>query len=335
MKRNRKICLLISLVLLLTVILAPVAYAEDADAQTVELVEWEMFHNDTIPYLLGEGKRYEPYQGSRDFYLDPKTAYCYENTVEVDEYGSLVEGDILAPSKGAEFVWIETNYQNHIYATSKGKAALDSFLAGNLVKYTLEIDGMNAELSGVDVNKLDYAATQASGAVTVEVRSLENQEMYEIITRDTTYTFAYVHGAIYYIDNQYYYVNYETLGNHYFDADGNFSYRKGTVVLTKLDTANTLIIDKAKESLESYYTEYTYEYELVINDEAIMMVLAIAFWVIYAAIGLIPSVVLILLGVIMTIIFRKKHGGKRWLIFALLGVLWFIAALALGIAMIL
>ena len=337
MKKNRKICLFVALVLILCILFAPAVYASgESSANDTTFVEWEV-SQDTAS-IFGGGKLYSIYQGSREFYLDPRTAFCYENTVEIYEDGYLEEGYVYAPTKGAEFLWVNTYSYNHIYATVAGKQALDDFLVGKDVKYTLEYGQKNADLGEFDVGQLDAGADKAESTLEVEVRSLENQKRYDVITRDATYTFAYVHGAVYELEGKLYYVNYETLGNNYFDANGDFSYRQGTVTLVALNGALSSIVTNAVGKLEYSDTVYTDEYEFnyddTIIDEVIMCVFFLIFWVFYALIGFLPPIPMVLVGILVPIIFRKRRSSLRWLVLVPLSILWMLAALVLAMLLI-
>ncbi len=332
MRTKKRICLLVAFVILLATLLMPVAYASDE-----EYVKWEVSNKSTELYR--DGKKYSLYQNSRYFYLDPRTVYVFENTVQLsieESYEYDEELPVNAPNEDAEFVWVSGYSNNYLYASNSGAAELDAFLNGTTVHYTIEHDGMNADIANSEVQGLDDMSIQPINAITVEVSKLKTQERYDVIARDRTYTLAYVHGAIYYIDGQYYYLNYETLGNNYFDADGNFSYRSGSVAITPVDAMTASVLSQTIDALEYIDIEYTYENERGTSIDDADAILEAMFWIIYILIGIIVPTPILVLGLVMPIVRRKKVGAKamRWLVFAALAALWLILAVLLGILMI-
>ncbi len=327
MKMKRKICLLIALVLLFANLLMPSVYAADDDG----FVDWDVASDGAS--IFRDEKKFVLYQSSRSFYLDPKTVYCYGNDVDLPfEEDAEYSCSVYAPTKDAEFVWVQGYSNNYLYVTSVGKSDIDAFLNGTSVKYTLESGTMNADISNEEIKGLDDASRQPINAITVDVTTLESQERYDVIARDGTYTLAYVHGAIYYIDNQYYYLNYQTLGNNYFDADGNFSYRSGSVPLTPVDAMTASVIDQTVQDLTEYTIEYTYEndYDDIFGSGDYPYAI---FWVIFVFLGFIAPIPLLVLGIVLPIV-RKKKDGKRWWALAILAGLWLLLAAILGIVLI-
>ena len=315
MNLKRKICLLIGLVLILGALLMPVAYANEG------YVAWQIEQDGSAIYK--NGQKMPVYQGSRAFYLDPRTVYKYENSVQLgDETGYSSPCAVRSSSADAEFVWVSGYSQNYIYASSVGKAELDAFLAGTSVKYTLDEDAKSADISSIDVEALDTAAREQSGTLIVEVKSLENQQRYDIVAHDSTFTFAYVHGAVYYVDNTYYYISYDMLGNNYFDANGNFSYRSGTVSLSVVDPMCASAIEQAKSELKAYEVQYLYEGGGYYEESS-----PTAHWVVFILACVIPPIPLMVVGISQCV----SSENKRWLVFTLLTALWLLLAILFAV----
>ncbi|MBE6577980.1 MAG: hypothetical protein E7653_07605 [Ruminococcaceae bacterium] len=324
MRIKRKICLLAALVLLFANLLMPSVFAEETD----DFTKFELSADGKT--LLRDGERFEIYQSSRLFYSDPRTVYEYENTVDMTlgEDGETYACRVYASSKNANVLWVQGVRQSYLYVSSAGKTELDAFLDGTSVRYTLENKGMNADISNEEIKGLDDASRQPINAIVVDVTTLADQQRYDVVTRDATYSFAYVHGAIYYIDNQYYYVNYEMLGNNYFDADGNFSYRSGSVPLTPVDAMTASVIDQTVQNLAEYDVEYTYESESW-DAEASKSV----FWVLFVVVGFLAPIPLLVLGLVLPVK-RKAKDGKRWYSLAVLGGLWLLLAIILTVILV-
>ncbi len=98
-----------------------------------------------------------------------------------------------------------------------------------------------------------------SDGVTKNVQDLQNAYIYDVEYTDSTGTLAHVHGALYDIDGEIYYLNFDLLDNTYFDSYGNFSYREGTVEVFKVTGAAKNKIDAAISDVEDYTESYVYE----------------------------------------------------------------------------
>ena len=129
------------------------------------------------------------------------------------------------------------------------------------------------------------------------------------------------------LDGAYYYVNYLTLGNQYFDADGNFSYRSGTVGLIALNSAQSATVQGAVESQSYRYAEYEWEDDEWIDDD----VSAGFFWVMLVLFGFLMPIPFLVIGLVLPNS-AKRGYPKYWYVLAVIAVVWMIlAAILTGI----
>jgi hypothetical protein len=133
-------------------------------------------------------------------------------------------------------------------------------------------------------------------------------------------------GAVYRLDDgKDYYVHYLSLGNQYFDAEGNFSYRSGSVSLTVLGEDLSRELDKVREQVvPNGYTYYEYE------DSETPLFSETTFWVLYSIMGFVAPVPLFILGLVLS--YSKKPGyPKYWRILSVIAALWILFAAILMI----
>ena len=150
-------------------------------------------------------------------------------------------------------------------SSDEDKAALDSYLCGtpsnirfvNYNRYT----AIDADMSLVE--KLDALCTDK---INVAVRSLRSAEVYEIVYFNSEDVLAYTHGAIYLLEDEPYYVNYDRLDNSCFDSRGEFSYGRGTVDMYELPDYLKAEMYEELDDMSEYTKYYTWE-EPLYSDE--------------------------------------------------------------------
>ena len=189
-------------------------------------VEWTA-SSDLKTMTDGENTYYRYYPKKKfDLELDEMFRYRYPAFVEGDDLKVL--GTVYSYEDGGDIIWIESDAE-YVYVTKNGKNILDAFFGGNIDNYALtstSVDSGANYISYVDkelVDVLNADAERATEKLSVEVVDLRFAECYVIIGCDETGSFSNELGAVYLVDGEYCYLNYQTLGNQYFDADGNFS----------------------------------------------------------------------------------------------------------------
>ena len=153
------------------------------------------------------------------------------------------------PEDEAYYAWIETNdafryfmvlsgYCSDgdiydVYTTETGAQILDRFAAGQYA-FILLGDEFACEAAAVSLDWVSGLDAAEGAADTLDVTALADVERYTLWGGDASGTFYHPHGGLYKVDGSWYYINYDNLDNSYFDAYGNFSYRKGTVEAKRL-----------------------------------------------------------------------------------------------------
>ena len=138
------------------------------------------------------------------------------------------------------------------------KDSLDKFLSGNTTVYRIE-DYDNLTTATIEKAFADELDKLSDEPISVNVRDLKVARRYLLYFYNSEDTLKLTHGAIYSYEGSYYYVNYDKLDNHYFDATGSLSYRRGTVEMYKLT-------DELEEKFDSYIYEMD-DYELPMTTE--------------------------------------------------------------------
>jgi hypothetical protein len=265
-------------------------------------------------------------------------AYCFYNTVFTDEDG-FYSASVEAPGKEAdsEIVWLRGNYDGvyMLYATQKGAEDLKEFEEGKYYSAVI-IDPESAwnDIGLSVIDEIDAESKNSSEKITADVTDLKNVERLDIRVYDETESFYKTYGALYQMKGNWFYVNYESLGNEHFDADGNFSYRRGSVELSKLSDALSKRIHSFNEGKKLLYTVCTYEdqqygsyNEYDSYDPTLGIVI---FWVVYSLICFALPAAIAVLGCVLA---RLKPLGrpKYWYIVSLIAVIWIVLSVALMI----
>ncbi len=236
-----------------------------------------------------------------------------------------------------EVIWVDGYGYTEIFATDRGAADLKSFVNGNIGSLRLEDrDGLVADISEDLVAEWDAALRSDRNTEIFDVIDIKpngkKAEVYYIAAVDVNNTLAYNYGAVYRLSGEYWYVNYADLANNYFDADGNFSYRGGSVKMTRL--SDTSELEDVISSTEYRFSEYTYEADGIYYDyEENSNGWIIVFWIFYAIFIVIPPIPVIILGLILPFI-KKLGKPKYWFSLSAFALLWLIFAIALAILLI-
>ena len=248
-------------------------------------------------------------------YHDPDTVYCSADTVsipigfimdirgttEVDE-DEEYESCVYAHSEKSDLVWIEVDNTVIYYATKDKADNIKKYLKAEGADFRLQ---KGNQIAPVDQNTF-YSLLQSTYASTadrrtVNVTALASVPRIELLMRDKTGTLSCVYATIYDVDGTYYFVNHILLDNSYFDADGNFSYRQGTVTAVALDrTTQVLVTD-----VEATMTTRTYDYRFEDESLAPLGYEPVMFWVLLVLLGFLAPLVLLIIGLAL------PHSSKR------------------------
>lgn len=310
------VAVVLSLALMSTAVAATVPSAVDEDGCLL----WRMDENGDA--LTGGDVTYRRYELPLGYTFDPSTIYDFANT-----YNDLSTffGEVNGISRYGDMVW--TTYDDTLYVTPEGRQCLDEFIGGKVETYRLkdvQWHDMYGELSEDFMAALTSAATAdhaASG--THNVIGLADTIRYDITAWDVYDCVYTVEGAFYAMsDGSYGYVDYSELDNSYFDAEGNFSYRKGTVELTYMEGDMAQAIDAVIASTSMREVDFQHEKSVYgdygQNDGEVIGV----------AVGMMLSDFLLPIAplVVGLVLPRSKKLGypKRWYILSAISLAWLI-----------
>ncbi len=246
-KRIKIIAFLAFIILSFAFVCLPTLAAEEADG--TQSYEWE--HDEEGGILKNSDREYSRVELPVGYRAYPKgSIYVFENHY----YGDYFR--LYSYERQGEIIW-EDDEADVVFATELGKKSIDALIGGEYSDFTLFDDYRTSELSSDFVARLD-TLTQSNGALLINVQDLSPSGEHQIRGCDATGSVYYVYGAIHEYSGGYYYICYDMLPNSCFDADGYFSYRRGTVYAYKLDGELFAEFEKARDSAE-YERLYTYE----------------------------------------------------------------------------
>lgn len=304
-------------------------------------VEWTM--DEELRYIYGGEKRYDRYYVNYAFYGDAKSSFYFMNYALLDGkkcqvYGESADPHIVSVKKGDGY--------SYIFADIQGKKILNDFLTRKECIYYLESfdEYTYSVIEEAFVTSLESAYNSNDPWIsTVNVSELSEGEILEITVHDKTETKAYQHGAIYIMPSgTYYYVCFEELNNSYFDADGYFSYRKGTVQALKLNNSLCADVDAVIEQMIPREKKIIYESDVVAGEIDIYgnslydvytpeyrSTSIVIFFVMFIFLGILLPILLLVLG----LIFARKT--KCWYALSVSAAVWIVGAVILLLLLIL
>ena len=195
-----------------------------------------------------------------------------------------------------------------------------------------------------DVNELDYddKFAEVHESVATEIMAQAKQgkgTMYDVTVladcgiselryQDGTNMLTTLKGMIFTLpDGSLGYVHYDHLENHHFDADGNFSYRKGKVEVHLLDEDTTDIVLGTKKhryeinpSFQYESNEFDWEYEGM--GDSFFDDIKISFWILFVLVGFLLPVAPLVIGLIFAHAKKRMGHPKRWYLVVGFAALW-------------
>jgi len=338
MKKNNFIKLF-SLTLCLLMLFSTFALVAGAKEEEYEPIEWRLDKN--LEYLIGDNKRYERYYANGAFYGDADSIFIFKNGAYYENTYCEVYGDSAYP----HIVSVRTgNGYSSIFVDEEGKKILDAFLDGSDCIYYLEDYGISYTVLEKELVKyLDSAYNKGTGLKSVDVSVLGQSKIYEITAHDATETKAYQHGAIYvFPDGKHYYVCFDDLPNNYFDADGYFSYRSGSVMafeitdrsrLKSIDTAISDMVPRKHQTIYEgdvlngfcdVYGNPVYNFNDYVEPLGVNRTAAIiSFFVMSFIVGIAIPAVLLIFGIVFA---RAKRLSKCFYAVSACAALWIVSA---------
>ncbi len=290
-------------------------------------VDWQI--SEKGDSLTANGCTYYLFDPPSHFYCDADTVYQSVDTVTIpylstEDYDC--ESAIYATQADAKIVWLDVYGTEYYYATENQLEKLRDYASGVTTAFRLAQGTKYASLSKERVNEM-FQQSSASNATRVEanVQALQDLPCFELIAREETGTFSYVRGTIYQFENgDYYFVDHKTLDNTHFDANGNFSYRSGTVSLTLLSGQAPIALREAKENLVEHDTVRTYEDEGYVEEDVII------FWIFFILIGFLLPLPLLIVGLILP--HSQKRGyPKYWYRLSIAAGVWIVLSIVITV----
>lgn len=290
---------------------------------------WVLEKKDTI--LTGDGQTYEKYTFPESgYFLAPKELYYrgfIDSTYEV--YTPTLHSDSFCVV--SEWTYSKDLRNVDFYVAPHMQESFDRFMDGEYTTVRLE-DPIEER-----ANTLEKATLEGLNALPaeekVDVTTLADSLVYHITVYDETDSIAYLYGAIYKDDysGQLLYINYDRLDNSYFDAYGDFSYRRGTVEVAYLEGDLLDAIQRATLWMPQRTTQW-YGNEFAADDTS-EEDYAVLGWIIYAAIGFIFPILPFAAGIVLASV-RKMGYQRGWYALSGLSVLWVtVAALFLVVVL--
>lgn len=289
-----------------------------------EYVEWTLSQDGNT---LSDGENtYEFYMTNLNYHTERvANTFQYNNPIITED----TRYEVSSHEKGGQIVLLNDYYNPaRVYVTEQGKKVLDGFINGNNVKYLLWDRSYNAGDFDEDILSAlqnDYA--HAKESVSVNVQELVTWDLYEITKHDELYFFTYTTGGIYKNPStgKLFYIDYDSLTNQYFDANGNFSYRKGYVDMLELDSDTTEYVEACLEKAETISPVYSWEDGGIYYNEEEALSLTPIFYIGIIVLGFVFPLVFLVIGLVFPHI--KKFGKpKYWYALSVSAGLWIIVA---------
>ena len=289
-----------------------------------EPYEWEI--NSDEDKIWNEDKSYEVY----DIPVGYKVAFTPRYYFDDDMSTSMLSDyyTVISYARDGDVISVRKNYDpTQYFVTPAGRNSINALVSGNYAKIGLYRSNEMAFVNAKTISWLDALYNGGTDTVEIDVGELKSLVRYDVRAYDSTGSVYYVYGAIYEYDDKDWYVSYDKLSNDYFDANGDFSYRRGSVTMYSLEgTAIGVRIDNDKKHLTRIDTSTVKELDDINPDperEPIDPEVSArtTFWVVYslAAFGF-PAWPFVM-GIRNS--GSKKHGfNKRWRVLSLGALIW-------------
>ncbi len=317
MKNTTRLLRLLTLVCTALLLFACALPCFAASEKTEEWLEWEL--SDDERTLTSGFDVYEYVPLPMGYFIDPDTVYVYENRASFYSVYSYKEQ--------GELTWLAPNGHENgtLYADSLAANGLMAFLDGEEIgSYRIFQGELANTIDQNEMQQLDALYADAANCEKLDVRDLASLKNWEIRAYDSTGTVAYTHGMIYLLENgTYCYINYSTLDNSYFDADGSFSYRKGQVDAVCLKDAHLSRMENRMTGMTYRAVQFSYEYDPMAdyNGRPSDSTSTVPFWIVVILFGLVLPIAPLLVGFLMP---RSEKRGypKYWYALGIAAAVW-------------
>ncbi|MBO4212640.1 MAG: hypothetical protein J5894_00840 [Clostridia bacterium] len=317
---------------------------------TASAAEYKNFSLSYDMNTISDGETdYERISIPDGYFIDSHYIYSFYYPVGISDHNTAplcalsADHDLLR----IEFYDDKTGKIDFLYAAPSARDDIAEFVSGKSEFYKIRSNYSNSSYGKIDASLVSamvaYAEENPNATLTVDVSKLLNADFatssYTLLSYSKNYVIAREYGGIYEIDGEWFYVNFGSLGNNNFDANGYFSYRKGEVTLTKLSKELGAKISAASVLTEYWSHDYETEYQYVdedffdIGSYEDSLAARVFFWVIFSLFGFVMPAIPMIFGLVLPN--TKKRRTKKWYIVAACSLLWIIAALVIMLILLL
>ena len=297
-------------------------------AYATEFTKWTVSNDGAT---LSDGTNTYEYYGTYDKNEYEKGlilgTYHYENYVWFDG----ASHSVRSYEKGGDILSLYAyDKPEKLYVTPKGKEILDAYFGGKNPKYKLWTSRTEAaEFDAIVFELLQKKYIFGGNHQTIDVTELKNWHSYELTMHDELFYFTRTVGAIHINDSgDVFFIDYDSLGNQYFDANGDFSFRKGTVEALRVDDEMSKYVMSSKSNSEHIEAKASWEDSGLTYSEEEAASLTPVFYVGLILLGFVFPLPFLVIGIVFPRI--KKFGKpKYWYILAISSGVWMAVATAL------
>ncbi len=334
------------LVLITSMLCTPVLALSAASKERVDTSEEDSF----VPWEISEtgdslydGTRYLYSCGNfpLGIYHDPDAVYISAEEVllpflspadsqnddgdEDDDYQYY--SYVYATSPQSDLVWLIFEDTAYYYATKEKLAELKQYLNGKSADFRIQKGEQIASFTKDDLTSvLKYVYSDDAKRITTGVTTLASVPRIEVLMRDKSGSLSYVYATIYCMNGHYYFVDHTQLDNSYFDANGNFSYRTGTIDVVPLMGDAKTLVSNAEAALTDREIVHTYEDDTLHEPVAYPIV----FWIFLVFFGFLIPMPLLIVGLVLP--HSSKRGyPKYWYRLAICAGVWLVLSIAITV----
>ncbi len=194
--------------------------------------------------------------------------YWYENYVTFFD-GSA--GMVYSPSEEDGVLYVAVGYDVYCYASEdcqSGREEVEKILNGQAERKTFaKLSRMTEGVLNEKEMQSFFLPPSSDALVTVDVTKLKNCLLFDVLSYDAYRVLAIKSGAIFKVGEEYFYVDYDKLDNSAFDADGNLSYRKGTIEAERLNQEKRQLVESIQGRQKRIEDDYIAEEGIYIGEE--------------------------------------------------------------------
>ena len=264
--------------------------------------------------------------------------FLYENFVTYDD-GTVA--DVYSPVDAREVLYVSSYGEVFCYVEKNASDSLSQmqrFFSGEFSRVTLAQTNAQMEcvLTDAEAERL-FSATREESLIEVDVRNLKNKLYFDVIAYDGNLALTQKMGAIFKLDEQYLFVDFSTLENSAFDANGDLSYRNGTIRVERIEGEKLNLFESVLGRKKFLEQTVTYETGLYVGEEIEEEDSLSVLWILILLFTLtVPAVPVIYL--VRFLIKRHRlclEGGKKIaipipiLVMVAGGALWVLAGISL------